>query len=367
MPHSEVVFIQCLPPYQPRLPPEGRLSEALRSSKNPFMAVRLPLAGCVGVGKSRERCWEEHPARAPAAVATTSCLPLCLQRHQHEENPWRRDMASLLRPGGRASAGTGLLTRERTCPCPERAFRCSSGERAAQSAGARREQWGRRWARALSRPLRAGLSQELSLGHTTALLPTTAIWAPDSASSLHEVESRRGERSGEIPPLLWHYFSMDQDEGPVWDTAGPAGYPGKGTWWAVPSWAVVWPLVPILIPNLKDLESAPGCRPKVGHGLPYRIKFLHWWPTPAASAVALPSAPFPEPGQKPAGAPPGNTALNSVSFLKERVWGFPGGPVVTGAFPCRRCKFDPHKTKTLHDAGSCLHAQLLSTHVTIHT
>ena len=55
--HSEVVFIQCLPTEAGR--------EAARTL---FVAVRLPLGGgCVGAGRSRERCREGHPARVQAA------------------------------------------------------------------------------------------------------------------------------------------------------------------------------------------------------------------------------------------------------------------------------------------------------------
>lgn len=63
------------------------------------------------------------------------------------------------------------------------------------------------------------------------------IWAPDSASSLHEVESVGVARAvREIPLALVHYFSMDQDEGPWQGHSRSGEHSGQeGTWWAVPS------------------------------------------------------------------------------------------------------------------------------------
>lgn len=136
----------------------------------------------------------------------------------------------------------------------------------------------------------------------------------------------------EIPLALVHYFSMDQDEGPWQGHSRSGEHSGQeGTRWAVPSLqAVVWPLCPHPHPrNLRGLESAPGCR------------LCGWtWVAPGSSLCTVARAlaslgsgiafcTISRTRQKPAGASPGNTALElGFPFLKERVWGFPGGPVV---------------------------------------
>ena len=156
-----------------------------RSSQNPFMAVRLPLGGgCVGVGTDRDRSQGRHPAQPPAPACLSAQTPA-------EGKPWRRDANSPLQLGGgvRRWRWWPTASPERGWrPCPQRAFRCTVGERAAQlSAGACRG-----WGEDLEVPVALLPASRTSSGavwgpHTPCHLPV--IWAPDSASSLHEVES----------------------------------------------------------------------------------------------------------------------------------------------------------------------------------
>lgn len=101
------------------------------------MAVRLPLgAGCVGVGKSREM--GRAPSPGSCCQATTSCLPVCRDTSMRKTLEERCGFPVEARWSGKALALVARsFTREPTCPGPERAFRCTVGERAAQgSAGA---------------------------------------------------------------------------------------------------------------------------------------------------------------------------------------------------------------------------------------
>lgn len=156
------------------------------------------------------------------------------------------------------------------------------------------------------------------------------IWAPDGASGLHEVESVGLARTvREIPLALVHHFSMDQDEGPWQGHSRSGEHLGQeGTWWAVPSlkrWCGFF--VPLLIPGTSGAWSLPpvgSCA--VGRGF-RRDQVLPPWPASLGSGIAF--CGISRTRQKPAGASPGNTALElSFPFLKERVWDFPGSPVV---------------------------------------
>ena len=200
------------------------------------------------------------------------------------------------------------------------------------------------------------------------------IWAPDGASSLHEVESVGLARVvREVLLALVNHFSVDQDEGP-WQGHSRSGERSgqEGTWWAVPSLKRWYGLCPHPHPgNLRGLESAPGWR------------LCGWtWVAPGSSpstvARALASlgsgiafCGISRTRQKPAGASPRNTALElSFPFLKERVWDFPGGPVVkklpSHAGDASSIPGWGTKTSTCHEAAACM-AQLLSTLVTTNT
>lgn len=122
---------------------EGRrLRSRQRSSKNPFH-------GCEAASR-RRLCWgrekqREMLGRAPSpgscCQATTSCLPVCRDTSMRKTLGERRGFPVEARRSGKVLALVARsFTRERTCPGPERAFRCTVGERAAQgSAGACRE------------------------------------------------------------------------------------------------------------------------------------------------------------------------------------------------------------------------------------
>lgn len=145
------------------------------------------------------------------------------------------------------------------------------------------------------------------------------IWAPDGASGLHEVESVGLARAvRKVLLTLVNHFSVDQDEGPWQGHSRSGEHSGQeGTWWAVPSLKRWYGLfVPTLILATSGAWSLPqvgGC--VVGRGLP-RDQVLPPWPMPSqASAVALPSAAFPEPGRSQLGPHPGTQRWNSVSLF----------------------------------------------------
>lgn len=170
---------------------------------------------------------------------------------------------------------------------------------------------------ALSRASRASLFGSC-LGHTQPChLPV--IWAPDGASGLHEVESVGLARTvREIPLALVHHFSMDQDESPWQGHSRSGEHSGQeGTWWAVPSlkqWCGFF--VPLLIPGTSGAWSLPpvgSC--VVGRGFPQDQVLLPWLAPLQASAVALPSASFPEPGRSQLGPHLGTQCWNSVSLF----------------------------------------------------
>ena len=221
---------------------------------------------------------------------------------------------------------------------------------------------------ALSRASRASLFGSC-LGHTQPChLPV--IWAPDGASGLHEVESVGLARTvREIPLALVHHFSMDQDESPWQGHSRSGEHSGQeGTWWAVPSlkqWCGFF--VPLLIPG----TSGPGVCPG------WRLCGWTWVPpgsSPSTVARTLASlgsgiafCGISRTRQKPAGASPGNTVLElSFPFLKERVWDFPGSPMVKNlpshAGDASSIPGWGTKISTCPKAATCM-ARLLSPHV----
>ena len=117
------------------------------------------------------------PSPGSCYQATTSCPPVCRDTSMRKSLEERRGFPVEARQLSKALVLVARsFTQEWTCPRPERAFRCTVGERAAQgSAGACRGRRGEDLGpEALSRASRAGLFRS-RLGHRTALPPTSYL------------------------------------------------------------------------------------------------------------------------------------------------------------------------------------------------
>lgn len=120
----------------------------LRGEKmeKPAEKQREPFRGCEAASWGR-LCWgrekqREMSGRASSpdssCPATTLCLPVCRDTGMKKTLEERRGFPVEARRSGEALALVARsFTQERTCPRPERAFRCTVGGRAARgSAGA---------------------------------------------------------------------------------------------------------------------------------------------------------------------------------------------------------------------------------------